>query len=151
MKKVYLQRLAFGREKKLNLGLGLCPCCEVQRGVNHKAGCVCEECANCSKPVVFCACQCLDPHDADQVIKGVILSMTEDDIIREGGKIKDMDNLSYTEQAVVSGYMEGLLGLTPCGVGNDGFSTYDLNEVALQLCMNDTEKAHLLAAMEAVG
>ena len=141
-----MKRLPFGKETKLNLGLGLCPCCEVQRGVYHQPGCPCEECGKCGKPVVFCACQCLEPFDADQVIRGVILSMTENDIIREGVKIKDMENLSYTNQAVIKGYMEGLLGLTPCGIGDDGFPTYDLHAVALQLGMSDTEKAHMMAA-----
>lgn len=142
----YYDRLLFGKEQRLILGLGDCPACETKRGSLHEYGCVAEECPKCHRPIVACHCQCLEPEEGKHIVAGIILSMTEADVIRLGEGIKDMKTLSYTNEAVIKSTMEGLLGLTPCGIGDDGFPTYDLHAVALQLGMTDTEKAHMMAA-----
>jgi len=119
----------------------------VKRGQEHEYGCVAESCPRCHRAIITCSCQCLEPGEGAKIILGIERTFTSvDDVALASESVKDMNKLSYSEQAAINAFMV-VLGLKPCGIGKDGEPQYDLNCVADTLQMTDTERNKMMSAL----
>jgi len=74
--KKYCDRLPYGKEQRLNLGVNICPVCEVQHGHHHEYGCFAEECPECHSALMTCHCRSIAPYEGQLHIKAIAESFT---------------------------------------------------------------------------
>jgi len=152
MEKQYLERIPFGKERRLNLGFGAnCPICNAGRGRLHECGCQGEECPQCGNPLVNCCCECLAPWDKFPIVQAIEASFSNiDESLAAGAGVgnRRADAMSPTDKAAVlyftnnappevrkeinRGFVSLFPGLNPCGVNELGerlYSSFDIAEV----------------------
>ena len=72
--KNYCDRVPYGKEKRLNIGVIMCPVCEVQPGQYHEYGCFAEERPQCHDVLLNCHCRCIYLHEGQLHIKAISAS-----------------------------------------------------------------------------